>query len=266
MNRDRIDDSQQYIRDFFLDNPGASIDAAAREAEKCHRALHKTEISKIRQEVRMQIERSSKQVHSQIPGYVVRRRGISQPFNTIRIAVPQSDPEAGMTADEVAAKEVAAKPVLVPAVEAVVPKPPRPQVPMDEKSKFLWEYAEKHPETSPKELNKVLLARFGSGFYLPTVSEALKYARAVVGMPITRRPSKAGAPKVAKPPVAKPQAALAAPAATTTSASLDDAVLAVARSLKGERLLGSLTIKLEADGTYSWSGDLRRSTGGSAKV
>jgi hypothetical protein len=270
MTKERLQDAQQWVRHYYLDNPAASVDDVAREAQRCHLALHKSDISRIRREVRARISQhtaSSPVLVSQpstrpAVGFKVRRpEAVAAPvavtpFNGIKIALPQSDPEAGLSAQDVAAREVAALPPPPPV--AIAPQVSvKPAMGRDEKTQFLWDYAEKHPETAPKEMNKIIIARFGSGFYVPVVCEALKYARAIVGLPQTSRPSKAGQAK--RLPVA------ASPKQTTHDAVIE-AIRSLAAALKQDKASGTLTLKVDEDGTFRWSSDLRKNSQGTSRV
>ncbi len=113
----QLDIAAQWMRAYFMEHPEASIDHAAREAKKENIGMHKSDISRIRRDVRMAISKHS------VPGNAVVQtvqeydptpregprvredRTLKPPFNAPHIKLDEDDPEADMTVDEVLARE-----------------------------------------------------------------------------------------------------------------------------------------------------------------
>lgn len=116
----------KWVKEYFLDHPEASIDAAAREATRARVALHKSEIARIRREIRQAIDAG--QLKPTVTGRKIQRpapeqqltieldedvarvrvdRSLKGPFNPPHIKLLDDDPEADMTVEEVTAVEAA---------------------------------------------------------------------------------------------------------------------------------------------------------------
>lgn len=106
--------AQRWVKDYFLEHPDASVDVAARDARRSNIGLHKSDIARIRREVRVTIGSNGAtngvNGHAKVPPrgnpvcHQPRRRTPKEPFNPPRVKL-HGDPEAEMSADEVAAME-----------------------------------------------------------------------------------------------------------------------------------------------------------------
>lgn len=107
--------AQRWVKDYFLDHPGASVDVAARDARKSNVGLHKSDIARIRREVLLTIS-SKNGTNGHAVCHQPRRRTPKEPFNPPRIKL-HGDPEADMSADDVSAMEQPQPPNTAPVVE-----------------------------------------------------------------------------------------------------------------------------------------------------
>lgn len=155
--------AHDLARDLFLENPGLSIDAAARTInETCDRGLVKTEISLIRQEVRSRISHGANGIKwPHAPKLKAR-----EPFNPPHFGEPQRPKLKAVES------------------EATMPaKKEQPQSPplstKEERAAFLSDWAEKNPNATIADARAALNERFGLAMGTAYIADTLRVAKEI---------------------------------------------------------------------------------------
>jgi hypothetical protein len=207
--KEEIRIARDWVVQYCFENPDASVDQIARDAKRCHKAIHKTEIAVLRRDVRLKIQASHEKPVQQYAGRAMtaakgpiihkkweqpakKTPAAKEPFNPPRIRLDQNDPERDVTVAEVekrvpTATEVPAAP-LITTETPVTETPPAPHAttaiaPVDPREKWLFDYCEAHPLETPQAVNVAAKVAFGSGFWMPKVSAALRFAKQYHGIP-----------------------------------------------------------------------------------
>lgn len=186
--------AESRARQLFLDNPGLSIDDAARLLAHQGSGLTKGIISRIRMEVRQAIDRGFVKTQVRPTPVIIRRHGQpvvprpqpvvpKPPFNPPRLALPQEEPAP--VVQPVVPIQVQPQPIPTAPADTndMLARLAQPRVPEPDRAarlRFLEDWVLANPGASVNKARQALLDKFGMTLSTTLINNTLKLVKDAV--------------------------------------------------------------------------------------